>query len=112
MSFRRHLVRWEREFSESGLVIVEVSGGRDIPLDVARERLSKWHIRHAVLWDKDNRNSKAYALSGWPSAYLIGADGKVFWQGNPGTMAGRKDDEETLRKAIRTHLDKSKRGDK
>ena len=90
-------------------MIVEVSGGRDIPFDVAKERLSKWRIRHTVLWDKDNRNAEAYALSGWPSAYLIGGDGKVFWQGNPGALAGRKDEEETLRKAIRTQLESAKR---
>ncbi|HKA05785.1 MAG TPA: hypothetical protein VKD71_00915 [Gemmataceae bacterium] len=100
MSFRHHLVRWEAEFKACGLVVVEVSGGECIEFDRSRQRLEKWNVHHPVLWDRDNKNIKAFAISGWPSAYLIGADGRVFWQGNPATLPSRQDDEEAFRRAL------------
>lgn len=107
MSFRHHLVRWEDEFKDSGLVIVEISGGKFIEFEVSRSRLDKWKIRHAVLWDKENKNGSAYAINGWPSAYLIGADGKVFWQGNPAALRGRKEDEAAFSKELKRQLEKA-----
>ena len=108
MSFRRHLVRWEAEFKQCGLVVVEVSGGEDSEFDRSRQRLETWSVYHPVLWDRDNKNIRAFAISGWPSAYLIGADGRVFWQGNPGNLPSRKDDEEAFRRALTAELAKLK----
>ena len=110
MSFRRHLVRWEAEFKGCGLVVVEVSGGQDAEFDRSRDRLQKWKVRHPVLWDRDNKNTRACAISGWPSAYLIGADGRVFWQGNPATFPSRKNDAEAFRRALVAELAKAKPG--
>jgi len=110
VSFRHHLVRWEAEFKGCGLVVVEVSGGEYIEFDRSRLRLEKWHVQHPVLWDRDNKNIKTFAISGWPSAYLIGTDGRVFWQGNPGNLHSRKDDEEAFRRALVTELAKVKSG--
>ena len=109
MSFRPHLVRWEDEFAKCGLVVIEVSGGKYAGFDFSRHRLEKWKIQHPVVWDRDNKNSRAYEISGWPSAYLIGPDGKVFWQGNPAAMRGRVDDEDRFRNTLRLQLDKAKR---
>jgi hypothetical protein len=89
-------------------VIVEISGGKDAGFEFSQNRLAKWKIHHPVLWDRDNKNARAYEISGWPSAYLIGADGKVFWQGNPAAVRGRKDEEEALRMSLRLQLDKAK----
>jgi len=109
VSFRHHLVRWEAEFKQCGLVVVEVSGGEYVKFDRSRQRLENWHVQHPVLWDRDNKNIKAFAISGWPSAYLIGIDGRVFWQGNPGNLSSRKDDEEAFRIALTSELNKVKR---
>jgi phage FluMu gp28-like protein len=109
VSFRHHLVRWEDEFAPCGLVVVEVSGGKYAEFDFSRDRLARWEIRHRVLWDKDNKNIRAYDISGWPSAYLIGADGKVFWQGNPGNLRSRVDDERAFREALKAELEKARR---
>jgi hypothetical protein len=62
-----------------------------------------------VLWDKENKTIENYAISGWPSAYLIGADGKVFWQGNPAALRGRRDEEDAFRKLLKEQLEKAKR---
>jgi hypothetical protein len=109
VSFRRHLVRWEAEFKGCGLVVVEVSGGEYAAFDRSRQRLETWGVRHPVLWDRENKNTKAYAISGWPSAYLIGAGGRVFWQGNPAAFPSRKDDEEAFRTVLTFELGKVRR---
>lgn len=112
MSERAHLVRWEAEFAPCGLIVVEVSGGKYAGFESSRDRLARWDIRHAVLWDKDNKNIRALEIGGWPSAYLIGPDGKVFWQGNPGNLRGRVDDERAFRATLKAELEKAKRAGK
>ncbi len=62
---------------------MEVSGGELATLKDSRKRLARWELGHPVLWDQANRNHKNYGINSWPAAYLLGADGKVFWQGNP-----------------------------
>ena len=80
MSFRHHLVRWEQEFNEQGLVIVEIAGGALATHEESKRLVERRDLRHPVLWDQDNRNHKNFGITAWPAAYLIGADGKVFWQ--------------------------------
>jgi hypothetical protein len=109
---RAHLVRWEADYEACGLVVVEVSGGKYARFGVSKDRLAKWDVRHPVLWDRDDRNIRAYEISGWPSAYLIGADGKVFWQGNPGHLRSRVDDERAFRDRLEAELGKVKPADK
>jgi hypothetical protein len=64
--------------------------------------------QHPVFCGRDNKDIKAFAISGWPSACLIGTDGRVFWQGNPGNLPSRKDDEEAFRRALVAELAKVK----
>lgn len=107
VSYRSRLLKWEAEFTHDGLIVVEVSGGAALDFPASRQRATPWCVSHPVLWDEDNRNAKAYAISGWPTAYLIGSDGKVFWQGNPAALTNRKDDEAAFRKELKRQLEKS-----
>lgn len=66
-------------------------------------------VHHCVLWDEGNRNHKKYGIACWPSAYLIGADGKVFWQGNPARMQARPEDVKNLRKALDDQLEAARK---
>ncbi len=103
-SFRRHLVRWEADYAERGLVIVEVSGGELATFADSARRLAKTNIKHPVIWDRNNSLHKAYGVQAWPVAFLIGADGTVFWQGNPALMRGKKDEEKAFREMLEAHL--------
>jgi len=105
VSFRSHLLKWEDEFRQHGLMIVEVSGDGSTDIATSRQRLDQWSVRHPVLWDRNGHNMKAYAISAWPTAYLIGRDGKVFWQGNPAMLLGRKDDEAAFRANLTRQLE-------
>lgn len=85
-------------------MIVEVSGGEFASRDESQARVDAQDIRHSVLWDEDNRNHKNYEVTSWPAAYLIGADGKVFWQGNPARMQARPSEAENFRRLLESQL--------
>jgi hypothetical protein len=80
---RHHLVRWEQQYADAGLVVIEVNQSIGEPLEVMRGMVEARNLKHPVLWDADCRNTRAYGVTSWPFAYFIGADGKVFWEGNP-----------------------------
>ena len=106
MSFRHHLVRWEAEYAGCRLVVVEISGGVHSDFEPSRTRLAKWSVGHPVLWDRGSANARAYAINGWPSAYLIGPDGKVFWQGTPSAIRRTDSDESAFRELLEGELRK------
>lgn len=62
------------------------------------------HLHHRVLWDKDCQNTRAYGISAWPFAYLIGPDGKVFWEGNPSRWIRREQKANALQLLIEQKL--------
>ena len=81
-----------------------MSGGATAGFEASRRRLAKWAVAHPVLWDDRDRNARTYAVSGWPSAYLIGPDGTVFWQGNPAALRGDATAERVFRAALEAQL--------
>jgi len=101
---RPHLVRWQEEYAEQGLLVIEVTGGEQEPLDVVKELVEKQQLNHPVLWDWNCRNHNNYGLKNWPVAYLIDSEGKVFWEGNPARVADRTNDSAELRKLIESKL--------
>lgn len=103
MSFRRHLVRWEAEYTACGLEVVEVSGG-DAEFEPSRRRLARWIVTHPVLWDYQNGNARRYGVSAWPSAFLLGPDGRVVWQGNPTFVTRDRDTEDAFRDLLAKQL--------
>ena len=108
---RRHLVSWQKEFADDGLVVVEITGGEQEPLDVVTEMVSTQNLKHPVLWDLDCRNHRNYGLKNWPVAYLVDGNGKVFWEGNPARFVNRKKDSERMKNLIRSKMAESKAKD-
>ena len=84
--------------------MVEISGGEFASYQDSQQRLACNPVEHSVLWDQDNHNHKNYGISSWPAAYLIGPDGRVFWQGNPAWIRGRVEETEKLRKLLEEQL--------
>lgn len=80
---RHELMKWHKRYAKQGLVIIEITCGRFDTLDAVRKSVHKQGVEHFVLWDKDNQNHKAFGVRAWPVAYLVGADRKVVWEGNP-----------------------------
>jgi len=103
---RHHLVRWEKQFAEDGLVVIEINRCIGEPLEVMRRMVESQKLNHPVLWDDGCRNTKAYGVSAWPFAYLIGTDGKVFWEGNPTRWIHCKQKIDEMRACIERELKK------
>jgi hypothetical protein len=81
-SLRSHLVSWEEDYIDDGLIIVEINQTVET-LEIMRQMVEDQCLNHPVLWDEKRRNTKTYGVTAWPFAYFIGADGKVFWEGDP-----------------------------
>ncbi|MEK6233759.1 MAG: hypothetical protein N2C14_03520, partial [Planctomycetales bacterium] len=88
---RRRLVKWHEKYARQGFTIIEVDGGKGQSRKATRECAKKSGIHHGVLWDNFNRNHQKYGVKSWPTAYLVGTDGTVLWQGNPALWTGRPD---------------------
>ena len=86
---RPHLVRWHKKYAKRGLVVIEINRGVVEPRLVMKKMVAKHKPKHAVLWDRDCRNNKNYGLENWPTSYLVGVDGKVFWEGNAARFVNR-----------------------
>ena len=101
---RPHLVRWQEDYAEQGLLVIEITGGEQEPLNVVKEIVEKQRLNHPVLWDWKCRNHDNYGLENWPVAYLVDTKGKVFWEGNPARFVHRKRDSAAMRKLIESKL--------
>jgi hypothetical protein len=88
---------------DEGLVIVEINQSAE-PLEVMRRMVASQRLKHPVLWDPGRCNTKAYGVTAWPFAYLIGADGKVFWEGDPRRWIRRKTKIKEMRAMIEWEL--------
>jgi hypothetical protein len=78
-----HLVRWDKEYRQKGLVVIEVDNGEiDAREDVARH-VAELDLSYPVLWDEGQKTCLAYGVHRYSTAYLIGVDGKVLWEGDP-----------------------------
>jgi hypothetical protein len=84
--------------------VIEINQSIGKPLDVMRCMVEAKNLKHPVLWDDECRNTKVYGIQAWPFVYLIGKDGKVFWEGNPARWIRRKDKVKEVRDMIESKL--------
>jgi len=78
-----HLVKWDKTLRKKGLTIIDVNSGRgDTKKDLAAY-VKKNKKKYPTLWDRDGAVCKKFGIKGYPAAFLIGADGKVVWEGWP-----------------------------
>ncbi len=84
--------------------MIEINQCIGEPLHVMRRMVETKNLMHPVLWDDDCRNTRAYGIKTWPFVYLIGADGKVFWEGNPSRWIRRPKRVKEMRALIERKL--------
>ncbi len=78
-----HLVKWDKKYRPQGLTIIDVNNGGIDKQDVLAKYVKKQGKAYPTLWDKGGKVCKSYAVRGYPAAFLLGADGKVVWEGFP-----------------------------
>ena len=98
------MVKWHEQYAAQGLVIIEINGGKFETRELVRESVIKQQVPHRVLWDKDCQNTQAYEIKAWPTAYLVGRDGRVVWEGNPSRIINRKQDYKKLKELLEKQL--------
>ena len=64
-------------------MIIEIDGGRYETLERVERSVVSQGVKHLVLWDQDCQNHRLYGVHTWPTAYLIGRDGRVLCEGRP-----------------------------
>ena len=79
-----HLVKWHQKYNSRGLTVVEVDNGSIDKLPAVQDHVKSAGLPFAVLHDTAGTTCRTYGVRAFPTAYLIGRDGKVAWEGNPG----------------------------
>tara|TARA_B100000029_G_scaffold481257_1_gene530152 strand:+ start:82 stop:375 length:294 start_codon:yes stop_codon:yes gene_type:complete len=77
------LVSWHEQWSEKGLVIIEIDNGAIDTLDEVEAHITKSRIPYTVLHDTQGTVCDRYSVMAYPSAYLLDKTGKVIWEGHP-----------------------------
>ena len=89
-----HLNSLQENFDEKGFTIISASGE---PKDTVQAFVDQLGAEYPIFAEAGG-GLNAYSTGGVPSAYLISAEGKVVWQGHPGSLS--EDLIETQLKAI------------
>jgi hypothetical protein len=76
-----HLVRWQDAYPD--LVIVYVADGRRVTPERILEVMRTDGGRFPVVHDPAGATNQLYAIRAYPTAYLVGRDGLVAWEGIP-----------------------------
>lgn len=97
------LFRWHKEFSDKGLVVIDVSDGEMDKFDDLKKEVEEKGGKLATLWDKGAKNCLTYGIQAYPFAYLVGVDGKVIWEGQPNSKI------EEIEKLMAAEFAKSKK---
>jgi hypothetical protein len=78
-----HLVRWERTYGGQGLTILYVADGRRVTPEHVLEVMRADGAGFPVIHDPTGATNDAYRIRAYPTAYVVGRDGKVAWEGVP-----------------------------
>lgn len=93
-----HLVKWNERYNSQGLTIIDVDNGAIDQVQAVEAHVKTAGLPFAVFHDRAGATCQTYGVQAYPTAYLIGRDGKVVWEGNPGgDMAAL---ERTIEKAL------------
>ncbi len=78
-----HLDRWDSQFREKGLRVIEVEYGPATPLERLEPYLQRKGISYPVLHDADGSITQRFAVGAFPTAFLVSRVGRVVWHGFP-----------------------------
>jgi peroxiredoxin len=82
-----HLVKWHNEQAGTGLAVIEIDNGERDSLEELKAHIQEAGIAFPVLHDEQGQLCDRFGVQAYPTAYLIGRDGNVLWQGHPGNVA-------------------------
>ena len=80
---QRHLVRWESAYRDRGLTIVYVADGMKVTPERVLAVMKADGAGFPVVHDPTRATTAAYDVRAYPTAYVVGKDGTVVWEGIP-----------------------------
>jgi len=78
-----HLDRWDSQFRDKGLRVIEVELGLATPLPALEAYLAQKGIAYPVLHDGDGSVTRRFGVEAFPTAFLVSRIGRVVWHGFP-----------------------------
>jgi len=76
-----HLVRWQDAYPD--LVIVYVADGRHTTPERVQQVMQADGARFPIAYDPRGATTDRFGVHAFPTAFVIGRDGHVAWQGVP-----------------------------
>jgi hypothetical protein len=86
----------QKKLGDRGLVIVGVTNEAE---GTVNKYVADKKLTHPLVILQGDAVDKAYGVKGFPHSWLVGADGKVLWEGHPGNLS-EGSIEEALAKAV------------
>ena len=78
-----HLNEFNKKFKDKGLVVIGITD--EDKRDVVKFRKTV-PMEYNVAIDKGGKLSAQFGISGIPQAFIVGKDGKIVWEGHPGSL--------------------------
>jgi thiol-disulfide isomerase/thioredoxin len=78
-----HMQELSEKYSQKGLQILSVT--KEKP-EVVKPFVKENNMKYTIGLDVQGKTMRTYGITAIPTAYLIGADGKVIWQGHPSEL--------------------------
>ena len=57
------------------------------PSGLLEKHIEKMNIEYPIAKTKGEDADRIYGVKGFPSSYLVGPDGRVIWEGHPGSLS-------------------------
>jgi peroxiredoxin len=74
------LRRLHENYAENGFLLISVTND---PQDKVKAFLDEYNLKNVVAIDTNYKTMVTYGVEGVPWSFLIGASGKIIWQGDP-----------------------------
>jgi hypothetical protein len=78
-----HLVRWGTRFRDRDVTLLYVAEGTRVTPERVTEVMRADGVAATVVHDTSGATGSAYGVRAYPTAYVIGRDGTVVWEGIP-----------------------------
>ncbi len=78
-----HLVRWDRSYRDRGLTVVYVANGAKTTPEALQQAMRSEDAQFPLVLDATTSATNAYGVRAFPTAYVLGRDGTVVWEGIP-----------------------------
>jgi hypothetical protein len=82
------VIRWDQQYRNQGFTPIYVAEGRRDSQQGVRSALAAEGVTFSVLYDTQGVMTSSYRVDAFPTAYVVGRNGAVVWEGIPSSDPG------------------------